>query len=146
MSKSSKRTKKKKLSRLTPEKFAEQVVKARGLYDEGKIEEAIDLLKATLKASPTSYTNIEKSEVWELLGDLYVELKEYKKADIFYRYHLRHAKESDRKREVTLKQVEVYWQIGKLRQLLNLLEGLREADGLRSITPITCHLYSTWAD
>ena len=119
---------KKKFTRLSPEKFKEQIGTAQTLHDEGKLEEAIELLKATLKGSPKSYSNVEKREVWELLGDLYAELGQPKKAGVYYRRYLHFVEKPEDKREVALKPVEMYWQEHKVCQLLNLLKGLREAD------------------
>ncbi len=117
-----------KQSRLTPEKFEEQVSTARGFYNQGQLKKAVELLKATLKAAPVSFTSVEKGEVWELLGELYTELEQWPEAGIYYRRYLRFVKETKGRRMVALKQVEVYWQENKFRQMLNLWQELYQSD------------------
>jgi tetratricopeptide (TPR) repeat protein len=117
-----------KQTRLSPEGFEEQVSTARELYNQGQLKEAAALLNAALKAAPRSFSSAEKGEVWELLGDLHAELAQWREAGIYYRRYLRFVKETKGRRTVVLKQVEVYWQENRFRQMLNLLEEMYQAD------------------
>lgn len=118
-----------KRSRLSPAEFWKQVAAAEVLYDQGKLAEAAAVLKAALKAAPVSFSSQEKAKVWEQLGDIYAELGQWNEAGVYYRRLLRFVKqEGGRKREVALKQIELYWQENKFQQLLNLLEELYQAD------------------
>jgi tetratricopeptide (TPR) repeat protein/transposase len=117
-----------KQSCLSPEEFQRQVTVAQRLYDQGQLEEAVALLKTTLKAAPVSFTSVEKGEVWEMLGDLYAELGKWQEAGVYYRRYLRFVKEAEGQRAVGMKQVEIYWQENKFQPLLNLLQALHQAD------------------
>lgn len=111
-----------KQNRLSPEEFQSKVREARALYGEGELTKAATLLESTLKAAPNSFTSDEKSEIWELLGDIYVEQGTLTNAGKYYRRYLRWMREPTGRREVVRKLVEVYWQQNKFRQVVNLLE------------------------
>ena len=113
-----------KRSRLTAAEFQNAVERANGLHNEGQLTEAAELLEATLKAAPSSYTYVEKSAIWEQMGDMYTDLGTLTTAGKYYRRFLRYVKDAARSRGVTLKLVDVYWQRGKLGQIVNLLEGI----------------------
>lgn len=94
----------------TPSRLQE----ARALYDEGRNEEAINLLNAILGQEPNDMA------ARELLGDIYYAREEYKSARRQYRYIF------DRRRHavrVALKLAEVYICLPKkLRQAFNVLQ------------------------
>lgn len=91
-----------------------QLQEAQALYEAGKQEQAIRLLKSILEQEPNNM------EARELLGDIYYAREQYTKARRQYRYIF------DRRRhavEAALKLAEVYLAIpNKLRQAYNVLQ------------------------
>lgn len=136
-----------KPSRLTSAEFQNVVERAKELHNEGQLTEAAELLEATLKAAPHSFTYVEKSAIWEQLGDIYTDLGTLTTAGKYYRRFLRYVKDPARCRGVTLKLVDVYWQRRKLGQIVNLLEQLRQVDSNDWRARLELHaIYAAWPD